>query len=75
MSLWVVEREGNEMRLLFTDSALAGADTFQHCGGGEAILASEVEAFACEQAEPWDLVRTPRGTFVRLGPAKAAQPA
>ncbi len=35
------------------------------CGQAEAALMPEVEAWVVSEASPWDLVRTPRGLFVR----------
>ena len=65
MSLWSIERVGPRLKLTFTHEPLAADPHVQPCGECEEDLASDLEAWVIDQAEPWDLVRTARGLFVR----------
>jgi hypothetical protein len=65
MSLWIIERSGERVRLTFTHEPLAVMPFVQPCGDTEAALETDLEAWVFDEANPWDVVRTPRGTFVR----------
>jgi hypothetical protein len=65
MSMWIIERTGSRVKLAYAREPLAEKPLLQHCGEGDAVLESDLEAWVFEQAEPWDLVRTPRGLFAR----------
>jgi hypothetical protein len=65
MSLWIIERSGERVRLTFTHEPLAAQPFVQPCGDTEAALETDLEAWVFDEANPWDVVRTPRGTFVR----------
>jgi hypothetical protein len=65
MSLWIIERSGERVRPTFTHEPLAAQPFVQPCGDTEAALETDLEAWVFDEANPWDVVRTPRGTFVR----------
>ena len=65
MSVWIIERAGSRVKLTYAHEPLAEKPLVQPCGDGDAVLESDLEAWVFEQAEPWDLVRTPRGLFAR----------
>ena len=65
MSLWIIERSGERVRLTFTHEPLSANPLVQPCGETAAALEHDLEAWVFDEAKPWDLVRTSRGTFVR----------
>jgi hypothetical protein len=65
MSLWIIERSGERVRLTFTHEPLAAQPFVQPCGDTEAALETDLEAWVFDEAQPWDLVRTPRVVFMR----------
>ena len=74
MSLWIIEAAGARVKLTFVHEPLAARPLVQACGDAEAALESDLAAWVFEQAAPWDLVRTPCGTFVRQYPVAQDAP-
>jgi hypothetical protein len=74
MSLWIIERDEERVTLTFTHEPLAANPLVQPCGETELSAESDLEAWVFEQAEPWDVVRTPRGAFVRQRTCRADAP-
>lgn len=68
MSVWTITRTTDAVKLTFTHDPLAENPFIQPCGHAELALECDVEAFVFDQADPWDLIHTPRGTFVRQRP-------
>ncbi|MFT3916561.1 MAG: hypothetical protein QM704_21525 [Anaeromyxobacteraceae bacterium] len=60
MATWRVDVDESAVRLLYRD-----ARGEQPCGESERCLESEVVAFACHQADPFDLIVLDEVTFVR----------
>ena len=67
MAVWSVAMEGDEVVLRYFDG-----ERVQECGRGPVVLLQDVVQFASAQAEPFDVVETPAGTFVKQGRAGAA---
>ena len=67
MALWQVDLDpvDGKIKLLYVDHPGASDALVKRCGECEVVLEREVEAFACEEAEPWDRIVTSRGAFVR----------
>jgi hypothetical protein len=65
MSLWTLEREGEKTKLTFTHEPLKADGMVQPCGEVETVAESDLEAWVFDQAQPYDLIQTPRGLFVR----------
>lgn len=60
MATWRVDVGESVVRLTYRDRRGE-----QSCGESEPCLLSEVVAFACEEAEPFDLLVLGEGTYVR----------
>ena len=60
MATWRVDVGESAVRLLYRDRRGE-----QSCGESERCLESEVVAFACDQADPFDLIVLGEGTYVR----------
>lgn len=74
LSVWHIERTGDRVRLTYTPNPVAERPEVRHCGEGDRKLEAELEAWVIQEASPWDLVRTARGTFARLPPMSADGP-
>jgi hypothetical protein len=66
MSVWNIERAGDRVKLTYVRDPLAPHPVAEDCGSADAVLEVDLEAWVFEQAAPWDLIRTARGTFARL---------
>jgi hypothetical protein len=66
MALWRMERDGNQVRLMYVDHPTSPESMFQKCGEAEVAVMTDLEAWVFDQAAPWDLRTTADGaTFVR----------
>jgi hypothetical protein len=65
VSVWTIERIGEQLKLTYTHEPLAANPLVQPCGATDARSASELEGWVFAQAEPWDIIETPHGRFVR----------
>lgn len=66
MALWRMERDGNQVRLMYVDHPTSPEPMVQKCGQAEVAVMTDLEAWVFDQAAPWDLCTTADGaTFVR----------
>jgi len=65
VALWQVRVLNGSVTLTYFESILTGKQASKGCGRGPADLLRDVEAFAADQACPWDVVESPQGAFVR----------
>lgn len=66
MALWVMECDGDHVKLRWSASCLEEKAAFQTCGRMPAGGRSALEAWVCEEAAPFDMVRDEAGlTFVK----------
>lgn len=66
MALWRMERDENQVRLMYVDHPTSPEPMVQKCGQAEVAVMTDLEAWVFDQAAPWDLCTTADGaTFVR----------
>lgn len=69
MALWTIEREGDTLTLTWSPSVLPEKLTFQDCGRTSVSLRADLEAWVVSEADPFDIIQTDRGAFVRTNVA------
>lgn len=66
MAFWRICIRGTSVTLQYRKSVFADSDA-EPCGEGPASLVPDVEGFAIDSSEPWDLIQTAQGhLFARL---------
>jgi hypothetical protein len=66
MALWLIQRDGPQVRLTYVEHPTSQEPSVQDCGQGELAVMTDLEAWVFDQAAPWDLCATADGgTFVR----------
>jgi len=65
VAIWCVTEQGDSVALTYSTSALPGRLVWQPCGEAPAALAHDLEGWVGQQAAPWDVIRSPRGVFVK----------
>lgn len=71
MAVWTIARAGEKVTLTYRARPSDPTDRLQDCGASEMDLEPEVAAWTCEQAQPWDCIKTPDGTFIRMTAPKS----
>ncbi len=67
MGLWHmdVDLKLRKVQLIYVDHPGASDALVQRCGACELVAERDLEAWIIDQAAPWDLINTDRGSFVR----------
>jgi len=65
MSTWRITDDGQMVGATYVARPLDTDPEVKELGQGSRALRQDLESWVCDQAEPYDLIHTPDGTFMR----------